>query len=129
MYSEDDMQVFKGINVVSVTVRDLAKAKAFYSDVLGFGKPAYDIPEAGWIEWRTGNDADISITPAEGPFTPSHSTTIVFSVDDCHSAVAELRKRGIRCDDPVGIPGMVTYASFYDPDGNRLQMASAPPAG
>jgi predicted enzyme related to lactoylglutathione lyase len=32
-------------------------------------------------------------------------------------------------DDPVGIPGMVTYASFFDPDGNRLQMTSAPPQG
>jgi predicted enzyme related to lactoylglutathione lyase len=121
------MQLLKGINVVSLTVSDLAKAKLFYSDVLGFGAPNYDLPDAGWIEWNSGNDAHFSVTPAEEAFTPSHHTTIVFNVDDCHTAVAELRKRGVRCDDPVGIPGMVTYASFYDPDGNRLQMASAPP--
>ncbi len=121
------MHPFKGINVVSITVSDLAKAKAFYSDVLGLGAPAFDIPQANWIEWKTGNDADISITQADGTFTPNHNTIIVFNVDDCHAAVAELRRRGIRCDDPVGIPGMVTYASFYDPDGNRLQMASDPP--
>jgi predicted enzyme related to lactoylglutathione lyase len=121
------MQLLNGINVVSLTVRDMAKAKVFYSDVLGFGAPSYDLPDAGWIEWNTGNDAHLSVTPAEGAFTPSHHTTIIFNVDDCHTAVADLRKRGVRCDDPVGIPGMVTYASFYDPDGNRLQMASAPP--
>jgi predicted enzyme related to lactoylglutathione lyase len=123
------MQLFKGINVVSITVRDLAKAKALYSEVLGFGAPTHDIPEAGWIEWASGNNAHFSITPAEGAFTPSHATTIVFNVDDCYTVVAELRKRGVKCDDPVGIPKMVTYASFYDPDGNRLQMASAPPEG
>jgi predicted enzyme related to lactoylglutathione lyase len=122
------MIMFKGINVVAITVRDLAKAKAFYADVLGFGAPSLDMPEASWIEWRTGNDANISITQADGAFTPSHTTSIVFNVDNCHTAVAELRKRGVKCDDPVGIPGMVTYASFYDPDGNRLQMASAPPS-
>jgi len=122
------MHPFKGINVVSITVSDLAKAKTFYSDVLGLGAPSLDMPQASWIEWNTGNAADISITQAEGAFAPNHNITIVFNVDDCHTAVAELRKRGVRCDDPVGIPGMVTYASFYDPDGNRLQMASAPPA-
>jgi predicted enzyme related to lactoylglutathione lyase len=124
---EITMQIFKGINVVSLTVRNLAQAKRFYGEVLGLGTPAYDLPESGWIEWKTGNDANLAITPATGDFTPSHQTTIVFNVDDCHTAVAELRRRGVRCDDPVGVPDLVTYASFYDPDGNRLQMVSAPP--
>jgi len=121
------MKLFKGINVVSITVRDLTAAKRFYSEVLGFGDPTYDLPEAGWIEWQSGNDANLSIVPAEGDLIPGHHTTIVLNVDDCHAAVAELRRRGVTCDEPVGVPGMVTYASFYDPDGNRLQMASAPP--
>jgi hypothetical protein len=38
------------------------------------------------------------------------------------------RARGVRCDDPVVFPGYVTYCSFYDPFGNRLQMCSPPPA-
>ncbi|MCE7982143.1 MAG: VOC family protein [Caldilinea sp. CFX5] len=33
------MQLFKGINVVSITVSDLERAKSFYSDVLGLGAP------------------------------------------------------------------------------------------
>jgi len=121
------MTFFKGINVVSITVSDLATAKAFYSEVLGLGAPAYDMPEIGWLEWRTGNDANLAITLAAEPFTPSQQTTVVLNVDSCHDAVAALRQRGVRCDDPVGVPDVVTYASFYDPDGNRLQMCSAPP--
>lgn len=125
--SEETMHLFKGINVVSLTVSDLARAKVFYSEVLGLGAPVYDMPEIGWIEWRTGNDANVAVTLAQAPFTPSSHTTVVFNVDDCHAAVAALRNQNVRCDEPVGVPGVVTYASFYDPDGNRLQMCSAPP--
>jgi len=28
----------------------------------------------------------------------------------------------VRCDEVVEVPGVVTYCSFYDPFGNRLQM-------
>ena len=67
------------------------------------------------------------MTTAEEGWQPSHGTTVVLTTDDAHKTCAELRARGVRCDDPVGIPGVVTYCSFYDPFGNRLQMASAPP--
>jgi hypothetical protein len=46
-----------------------------------------------------------------------------FSVPDAFAAVNELRKRGVKLDDVVSIPNMVTYADFYDPDGNRLEVA------
>ncbi|HVX74258.1 MAG TPA: VOC family protein [Devosia sp.] len=121
--------MFKGINVVSITVPDLPAAKAFYSEILGLGAPTYDFPDAGWIEFSTGGPGGaISVVPASGPFQPANSTTVVLNVESCDRAVAALRGRGVRCDDPVGVPGMVTYANFYDPWGNRLQMCSAPPA-
>jgi len=34
----------------------------------------------------------------------------------------KLLGKGIRCDEVVSVPGVVTYCSFYDPFGNRLQM-------
>lgn len=124
------MALFSGINVVSLTVPDLAAAKNFYGDVLGLGGPAYDYPDYGWIEFSTGAaGGHLAIVPSEGPFVPSLSTTVVLNVEDCTAVVAELRSRGVRCDEPVGIPGMVTYANFYDPFGNRLQICSAPPPG
>lgn len=51
----------------------------------------------------------------------------IFEVDNAYAAVEQLRKRGVKCDDVVAIPEMVTYATFYDPDGNRLQVAGPPP--
>ena len=34
---------------------------------------------------------------------------------------------GVICDEPQVFPGYVTFASFYDPFGNRLQMCSPAP--
>lgn len=48
----------------------------------------------------------------------------MLNVADCEAAVRALRERGIRCDNAQTFPGFVTFASFYDPFGNRLQMCS-----
>lgn len=121
--------IFRGINVVSISVTDLDAARSFYRDTLGLGEPLYDLPEAGWIEFSTGRErGNLSLVPAEPGWAPSMATTLVLDVDDCHAAVAELRRRGVRCDDAQVFPGFVTFASFYDPFGNRLQMCSPAPA-
>jgi predicted enzyme related to lactoylglutathione lyase len=123
------VSLFRGINVVSITVPDFVAAKRFYGETLGLGPPTYDLPDMGWIEFNTGaNGGALSLTPAEDEFIPSTNVTVVLNVESCAEAVATLRERGVRCDDPVGVPGMVTYANIYDPWGNRLQVCSAPPA-
>jgi predicted enzyme related to lactoylglutathione lyase len=119
------MGLFDGINVVSISVTDLDAARHFYGTVLGLGEPVYDLPDAGWIEFATGAPhGNIAVTLAEQGWEPRVSTTIVFNTADCAATCAELRARGVRCDDPVVFPGFVTFASFYDPFGNRLQICS-----
>ncbi|HEY0709570.1 MAG TPA: VOC family protein [Polyangia bacterium] len=122
------MGIFKGINVVSVEVADLDKARTFYRDVLGLGEPAYDLPEVDWIEFRSGGPSgNVAVTRAQADNKPGTTTTLVFNVDDCHEACTELRSRGVRCEDPIVYPGYVTFCTFYDPFGNRLQMCSPAP--
>lgn len=122
------MKLFKGINVVSISVSDLDEALRFYRDVVGLGEPVYDLPEAGWIEFGSGGTSgNIAVTKAEADWKPNTGTTVVLNVEDCHTACAELRRRGVRCEDPVVFPGFVTYCSFYDPFENRLQMCSPAP--
>ncbi|HMO59362.1 MAG TPA: VOC family protein [Roseiflexaceae bacterium] len=119
------MSLFQGINVVSISVPDLDIAREFYGTALGFGTPLYDLPEAGWIEFATGSSAgNLAVTTAAPDWVPNTGTTIVLNTNDCFAACAELRSRGIRCDDPIVFPGYVTFCSFYDPFGNRLQMCS-----
>lgn len=117
--------MFKGINVVFISVSDLDEARRFYRDVLGLGEPIYDLPDAGWIEFGTGASCgNLAVTKAEGEWKPSKGTTVVLSVDDCRASWRELKQRGVRCEDPETFPGYVTFCSFYDPFGNRLQMCS-----
>lgn len=122
------MSHFQGINVVSISVPDLDRGRAFYRDVLDLGAPIYDLPEAGWIEFATGSEAgNLALILAAADWVPGTGTTIVLNTADCHATCAALRARGVRCDDPVVFPGYVTYCSFYDPFGNRLQMCSPAP--
>jgi predicted enzyme related to lactoylglutathione lyase len=126
---EVEVKLFKGINVVSISVSDLDQARQFYRDVLSLGEPIYDLPDAGWIEFESGGPSgNIAVTKAETHWQPNPGTTIVLNVEDCHAAYTELRRRGVRCEDPVVFPGYVTFCSFYDPFGNRLQMCSPPPS-
>jgi predicted enzyme related to lactoylglutathione lyase len=120
--------LFRGINVVSVAVPDLDIARAFYRDTLEFGEPIYDFPDAGWIEFATGGAGNLSLTTQEPDTAGGSATTVVLNVDDCVATIDRLRSRGVRCDDPMVFPGFVTWASFYDPFGNRLQCCSPAPA-
>ena len=122
------MSLFRGINVVSIAVPDLDAGRAFYRDVLGLGAPVYDLPDAGWIEFGTGGGGNLALTAAPPGWAPGEGTTVVLDTADCGAACAALRARGVRCEDPVVFPGFVTYCSFYDPFGNRLQMCGPPPA-
>jgi predicted enzyme related to lactoylglutathione lyase len=115
---------FRGINVVSLPVTDLDRARTFYRDILGLGEPAYDLPDAGWVEFETGGPGNIAVTLAGPDREPAGGATIVLNVSDCRAAVEELRHRGVRCDDAVEFTGFVVFASFHDPFGNRLQMCS-----
>jgi predicted enzyme related to lactoylglutathione lyase len=117
--------MFHGINVVSIPVGDLTLAKYFYGEVLELGEPVYDLPDAGWIEFGSGgNSGNIAVTTADADRAGHPGVTLVFDVSDCVATVDRLRAKGVRCDDPVTFPGFVVFASFYDPFGNRLQMAS-----
>jgi predicted enzyme related to lactoylglutathione lyase len=122
------MQLFNGINVVSISVPDLDKGRLFYRDVLGLGTPVYDLPDAGWVEFSCGGlQGNLALTKVGPNWEPTMGTTVVLNTRDCVAACEQLRQRGVRCEDPVVFPGFVVYCSFYDPFGNCLQMCSPAP--
>jgi predicted enzyme related to lactoylglutathione lyase len=124
------MGLFKKPDLVSVNVSDWARAKTFYGETLGLPVAAFISDEVGWMEFGEKDSAHLAIGQwrGPGPFPRGDGgATIVFGVEDAYTAVEELRRRGVKCDDVIAIPNMVTYANFYDPDGNRLQVAGPPP--
>ena len=124
------MPVLKNITVISVNVKEWEGAKKFYDQLLDGWPVAWSNDELGWREYGRDGEAHISIQRVDGAEAPAPGlgpSTIVFTVDDAHQTVTALRGLGVRCDDPIGIPGVVTYANFYDPEGNRHQVAGPPP--
>jgi catechol 2,3-dioxygenase-like lactoylglutathione lyase family enzyme len=117
------------VNVVSLTVTDLAQAREFYGTTLGLGEPWFDSDKMGWVEWgQDGQDGNLAVTLARDGLAPGGGTTPVLNTPDCHTLYEALRRQGVRCEPPAVIPGLLTYCTFYDPDGNRLQAIGPPPA-
>ncbi len=122
--------VLKKLADISYDVLDWQRAKKFYSETLGLPVAAFISDEVGWMEFgeKEGTHLAIGLWRGPGPVPPREGGGIaIFEVDDAYKAIEELRKRGVRCEDVVAIPNMVTYATFYDPEGNRLQVAGPPP--
>lgn len=122
--------LFSKVDIVSYDVTDWQRAKKFYSETLGLPVAEFYGDEVGWMEFgeKAGSHLAISKWMEDRPMPKCMGgATVVFMVPDAYETVKELRSRGVHCEDVVPVPGMVTYANFYDPDGNKLQVAGPAP--
>jgi catechol 2,3-dioxygenase-like lactoylglutathione lyase family enzyme len=123
------LSLFKNVGVVSLYVKDWERAKKFYREILGW-PVVWESDEAGWEEYGYEDSAHVSINRWDGlePMPPARGgTTLVLSVADAHRIAEELRAKGVKYEDVITIPGVVTLGHFYDPDGNRIQFAEDNP--
>ncbi len=124
------MSLFKNCNVFYYHVTHWEAAKKFYDEVLEW-PVAYADDEMGWREYGRENETHVAINrwQGDGPMPAGLNGICTFSVDDVNVVTAALRAKGVKCDDPMVIPGIVALGTFYDPEGNRFQFAaSTPPA-
>jgi catechol 2,3-dioxygenase-like lactoylglutathione lyase family enzyme len=122
-------KLFEKIDVVAYNVSDWARSKKFYCETLELPVAGFISDEIGWMELGELDGTHLALSRWESSeaMPLGGGATVVFKVADAYAAVVELRRRGVKCDDVIAIPHMVTYASFYDPDGNRLQIAGPAP--
>jgi len=122
--------LLKSLVDVSYIVTDWQRSKKFYSETLGLPVAAFISDEIGWMEFGEKDQTHLAIMLSRSPSGQPKGGIggiAVFSVEDVYAAVKELRNRGVHCDDVIAVPMMVTYANFYDPDGNLLQIAGPAP--
>jgi predicted enzyme related to lactoylglutathione lyase len=119
------MTLFKNCNVFYYYVTNWEAAKKFYDDVLGW-PVAISSDELGWREYGRVNEAHVAISRWQGPAPmPAGLNGIcTFTVEDVVAVTAALRAKGVKCDDPMVIPGIVALGTFFDPEGNRFQFAA-----
>lgn len=107
---------------LAMSVRDRHASAQWYRDKLGF-ELIHHIDDAGWSELQTKtNGVTLGLgeqsEPAPGNMVP------VFGVADIETERGALEAAGVRFDGRTEtIEGMVSTATFYDPDGNALMLA------
>lgn len=107
---------------LALSVRDRHASADWYEKNLGF-ELLMHIDEAGWSEMRTKTEGVTlglgeQMEPSPGNLVP------VFGIADIASARAALERENVKFDgETETIEGMVSTATFYDPDGNALMLA------
>jgi predicted enzyme related to lactoylglutathione lyase len=113
---------YDGGLTASMGVRDLDAAISWYGSVLGFSL-LYRADEMGWCEMQTETpNVRVGLSQVER-VEPKGGATLTFGVKDIASARKRLEASRVRFDgETMTIPGMVSLATFYDPDGNKLML-------
>ena len=115
-----------GVDFISVPTQDLARARAFYADVLGL-EPSIlyqktDEPPLG-AEFENGT-VTISLmdVAAIGREFQPHAMPIAFHVDDLEAARAALEAKGVAFHADTLDSGVCHMAFFNDSEGNALML-------
>ena len=107
---------------LAISVRDRQASAVWFAEKLGF-ELLYHADEAGWSELKTMTEGVTLGLGEQTEATPGNSVP-VFGVADIASARSALEGAGVRFDGPTEtIEGMVSTATFYDPDDNAFMLA------
>jgi predicted enzyme related to lactoylglutathione lyase len=120
------------LELVPIPVTDVDRAKAFYTDQLGFVADVDVRPAPGVRVVQLtppGSACSIGLGTGLGAYDgrePGSVKALHLVVEDIEKARAELLDRGVDIGQVEDVGGGVTYAGFSDPDGNTLTLQEMP---
>lgn len=107
---------------LALSVRDRHASAEWYEKNLGF-RLLFHMDDAGWSEMQT-NTKGVTLGLGEQSEPMPGNSVPVFGVSDIAVARAALESVDVKFDgETETIEGMVSIATFYDPDGNALMLA------
>lgn len=116
------------LELVAVPVTDVDRAKAFYTEKIGFN-PDHDYPVREGLRFvqLTPPGSACSIVIGEGITTmqPGSLEGLQMVVADVKVVRAELLKRGVDISE-IDVQPWGSFAYFRDPDGNRWSLQQIP---
>lgn len=125
-----------GVSKVVIEVHDQDRAKAFWTEVMGFAL-VQDTPygEERWLEVQTpdhGTNLVLDLgaeDPRERRPTAEHLPTsnVMFSCSDLAATYAELARRGVEFPQPPVQQPFGWWSMFNDSEGNRFALEQAEP--
>ncbi|WP_222264195.1 VOC family protein [Modestobacter marinus] len=119
------------LELVPVPVTDVDRAKAFYTEQLGFVEDVDVRPAEGVRVVQLtppGSACSIGIGTGLAAYegTPGAIRALHLVVADIDRARAELMARGVPVGPVEDVGGGVRYAALSDPDGNSLTLQEMP---
>ncbi len=115
--------MFSGLRTCIYLVSDLDRAKAWYTELLGFG-PYFDEPF--YVGYNVGG-YELGLQPTDSDAGKSPSVLTYWAVDDIQAAYQRLLAAGAKPHDPPqNVGGEIWVASVYDPFGNVVGLIVNP---
>ncbi len=117
-----------GIGTVyfKINVKDMERAKKFYSDVFNLEIMFAPPLEVGWCELQLpGGAPKLGLNLLEEGFKPD-AGMLMMEVEDIEGTKAYLDGKGVETSEYTDIPGIVTYFYMKDSEGNSIQIVSEP---
>jgi len=117
------------LELVQVPVSDLDRAKAFYTDRVGFSAD-HDHSVSGEVRFiqltPPGSACSIALTSGVHEMAPGSLNGLQMVVEDADAAREELLGRGLEVGDVQEFP-WGRFVFFADPDGNAWAVQQLPP--
>jgi len=124
--SERNYPISVGTVYLKINVKDMERAKKFYSDVFKLEITFAPPPEVGWCELQLpGGAPKLGLNLLEEEFKPD-AGMLMMEVEDIEGTKAYLDGKGVETSDYTDIPGIVTYFYMKDSEGNSIQIVSEP---
>ena len=123
------MSLFKILSHVSITVTDVAKAREFYTGVLGLAeipRPAFDFPG---IWYSLGGDLQLHIILNDELVRPAVEREKIVAryphfalwTDDADATAGRIETLGLVTRDVISGPTGLRQIFVKDPDGNMVE--------
>jgi catechol 2,3-dioxygenase-like lactoylglutathione lyase family enzyme len=112
------------LNHVGIYTRDFDESMRFYTQTMGF-REAFTIkdkdgkPTLAYLQLNQDTFLELAPATADRPVGLSH---IGFWPEDLNAAVAALRQRGVKVDDPRTGSTKTSITNVVDPNGIRLEL-------
>jgi len=116
------MLPIKGLYEVAIRVKDLARAEAFYKEVLGLKEGLRD-ERRNWLFLYAGGDAGMVVLQEDKGEWPTQHFAFIVNEPDIGQATEMLRKKGVSVSEPVYHEWMKSVSVYFDdPDGHALEL-------
>jgi predicted enzyme related to lactoylglutathione lyase len=117
--------MIKKIAFVAQPTRDVAKARAFYGDLLGLA-PGPDYGDT-WVEFQTPEGKTVALDTYTPKVLDAPATYLSLETDDIDADVARLRDAGATIEKDVWTnehegKEICRMAIVRDPDGNAIML-------